>query len=524
MTKSFLYDGSSLKSFENMPEESWTTISGGTDGGEMRELFNAVPWLQRGVTMRANRTASVPFSIWQGDKEVDRSESYQNVCGFMPNPQQLILQLDTSLVMWGKGYGHIARNNFNFIKDIRFISQQSIMPVIKTDGLRRFDRILNDGKKQPKPIEETLYIWMIDPWIEYGEPRTSPALNALVSSGVLKNLDAFVSSYFERGAVKASIMTVPGGTQPDEREKLQKWYTGVISGIKNAWAMRVLNADAVTVIPIGEGVKDLANTALSKDARESISTALGIPQSLMWSSTSTDNNRIEDEKSFIKNTISPDILLIAEALNRQCFKPMGYEFKPRIQSLPEMQTDEEKRGQAFAHYRDGGMPLDLTVAMLGLDLPEGYELPEEPDPQSKPAQGNQDEKNRERKAFKNWYKNRKSADPADFTFNVLDEKDQADIINACKAKATAEDHKPLLDNLTKAIDNVRAMPLENIVNVELPKAQTVINVQPSDVIVENKVDVPEVKIDNKVLLPEPKPRTTKVKRNSHGDILEMKTD
>jgi hypothetical protein len=51
----------------------------------------------------------------------------------------------------------------------------------------------------------------------------------------------------------------------------------------------------------------------------------------------------------------------------------GMRIEFAIDELPEMQEDEAKRAQAFKLYVDGGMPAQVAAAILGVDIPKGFE-------------------------------------------------------------------------------------------------------------------------------------------------------
>jgi hypothetical protein len=55
------------------------------------------------------------------------------------------------------------------------------------------------------------------------------------SAGVLYNIDQFASNFFERGAIKATLLTVDGNPIPAEMERLEAWWKRFFSGSKSAW-------------------------------------------------------------------------------------------------------------------------------------------------------------------------------------------------------------------------------------------------------------------------------------------------
>lgn len=554
-----LYDGHRKTNINNLPEEAWEYLRGEGEDSGLKLLQKKVPWLYRGLEYRANGVASVPFAIYKGDAEFDTSEDWQNKIEIMPDPWTLLRKLEKSMTLFNYGYLAQPKNPYGIAKELRYLVPSTMKPIITEDGgLTHFERKLR-GKTIEMGIDEVVYFWGDDPYTEIGHPQSSPATAAMAAAGVLMNVDEFAAAFFERGAIKATILAVPQGTQKDERDALSKWYSGIMTGISNAFSTKVLNADAVTATVIGEGLEGLENTTLSKDKKEDISTALGIALSKMFPTTATDSNRAEDEKSYLNDTIVPQTRFYEGILNKQVFDDLGLKWKFQPQQMDLFQEDEQKRADAFSKYvaAVGRDKASIIAEMLGLELPDQYDYP---DLDSEPIEQmpitvpqNNDKKEDERGKFHRFMK-RQPENIDKFEFNFIDEIEQ----KALKAEYAVSEHDILLKSLTDSLDAVRndfkentvnvfneistpeqkapdvnvttpevvvnTPEVKNIVNVDVPEPNTVINVQPSDVVIENKVDVPDVKIENIIELPERKPRKTKVKRDSYGNIIEMDTD
>ena len=80
-----LYDGHKKTSINNLPEEAWEYLRGeGQDDG-LKKLQKSVPWLYRGMNIRAQSVASVPFALYKGETEYDVSDDWQNKIEIMPS-------------------------------------------------------------------------------------------------------------------------------------------------------------------------------------------------------------------------------------------------------------------------------------------------------------------------------------------------------------------------------------------------------------------------------------------------------
>jgi len=374
MNKLTYFDG--LKSIElsQYPDEAWEWLTGKPDNAArgLEDYFRAIPWLFRGVNMRADAVANMPFTIYRGETEIDTSAEYENTVKFMPNPVRLFKLIEMSISLMGKAYLFNVRNNAVSL-DLKYLNPTTIKPVLdESEGLVAFDRTLTRTVRYD--VEDIIYFWLEDPYIEIGEPNTSPGKAALMASGVLANVDEFVAAFFERGAIKATILGVPMGTPEPAREELKNWWQKVVSGISNAFTAKVIAADAVEATTIGEGLEGLQNTEMTKEKREDIAVALGIPMTKLWS---TEAGGIggggvveQDDKNFYQETVIPECRFIQGVLNTQVFEPAGYSLRFDYDTLDMFQEDEAQRSASLNNLVNAGMPLDLALQVLGFELDE----------------------------------------------------------------------------------------------------------------------------------------------------------
>ena len=110
-TSLMYFDGQKAVNLLNNPD-AWTILTGGSSETEdVQKYYKTVPWLWRGVDLRANAIASLPFAIVnQAGDEIDTSDDYQNKLGFLPNPANLLFLTEASLTLLGRSYLFRARN------------------------------------------------------------------------------------------------------------------------------------------------------------------------------------------------------------------------------------------------------------------------------------------------------------------------------------------------------------------------------------------------------------------------------
>jgi HK97 family phage portal protein len=346
--------------------------------------FARVPWLYRGVMDRANNVAAMPFAVTRGKTDYDASQDWQNKLQFLPDPVRLFKKLEMSLAMTGKAYLFLETNPAGFVKRALYCSPYSVEEVYDKNsgelvGYKR--KVGTQGQRMDVAPSNIVAMYLPDYLTENGPGTSSPASAALTASGVLYNADRFIANYFERGAIKATVITVDGGSQ-QEAERLRSWWGDVVAGIKNAWAAVVLRMKEVKATVIGEGLESLQNNELTSERRQDIATALGVPESRLWSAAANYATRVEDEKAYFNSTIVPDCELIAEAFNSQLFtsshRMEGFKLRFRPETMDIFQEDTNQQSQAakaFIEFLVGCPTAEIcreTAAMIGFELEDSF--------------------------------------------------------------------------------------------------------------------------------------------------------
>lgn len=367
-----------IKSIElpQYPDSAWQFLTGedaNTQKLAIADYFSVIPWLSRGVALRSSAVSAMPFCIYQGDEEI---ASYpdnwdEEMFPFFPSPGKLLWLVEASLVLTGAAY--LAAPT-TVLENLRYLLPSSVTPVMdQVHGLTGWKRQVGSMTK-PVKLEEIIYWWYPDPFVELGPATSFPARAAVQAAGVLYNVDAFAANFFKRGAIKATLLTVAGNTPKADRNALESWWASFVGGLSNAWSTKVINADMVKAVPIGEGIESLQNQSLSREKREDIATALGIPQTMLFSDASTNATAAEDTLHFLQRTIVPDCSFIATEFNQQFWSDRGYEMVFQPDELEAFQEDEAKRSAALKNLTDAGLALDVALDVLGYDLDEDQEL------------------------------------------------------------------------------------------------------------------------------------------------------
>jgi phage portal protein BeeE len=338
-------------------------------------LFQAVAFVYRGVQLRAQTLSALPFEISRDDTVVDSSEDYQNKLGWLPDPVRTLSLLEQSLCVAGYSYWFIERNQIA-IKNLNYWNPYHVEPVQdpKTGVLTGFERNVN-GKIVKFDVEDVFYVWPPDYRVELGPPLGSPVTAAFKAAGVLDSVDEFVKAFFERGGINSMLISAKGMGKAAERKSLKEYLNKVFfRGNKTSHRMEVVNAETIKAEKIGAGIEDLDNNELTNERRESVVAALGVPMSLILSSSIAGMGgggvATQDDLNFYKKTIEPEAKYIAGELNKYLFKPYGeYKINFLFDQLDVYQVDETKRALSFATYVQSDMKPEYAAVMLGLEIP-----------------------------------------------------------------------------------------------------------------------------------------------------------
>lgn len=385
MTKTILFDGKKSITLDQYPPDAWDFITGGPTPKEA-DYYKFIPTLYRGVQLRAQAVASMPFRLMKGEREYDTSADWQNKVGFMPNPTQLLHLIEAALTMTGTAYLFRERSRVA-TKELRYIVPGSVTPQIDPlKGLTGFKRPVN-GVDKNFTTDDIIYFWLPDPYVEEGPPKNYPAAAAGISSSVLLAVGYFSSGYIDHGMIRAMLFTVTGNPPESEKQKLKSWGKTFLSGMRNVFNLEVVNADTVKPVIIGEGLKELENVTLTQEMREDIAVAIGIPMSILFAGAANYATASQDDLNFLSKTVVPECDFITSILNEQIFEPLKLKWKFMPETLDAFQEDENNRAAALKTLVDSGIPLLMAMDLLGFELTDKQKaelkkLEAEPEPET----------------------------------------------------------------------------------------------------------------------------------------------
>ena len=284
-TKFRLTDGvKSINVWDVDDPTGWTPIGGDSNKALPSVL---VPPYYAAKQARMKALADMPFSIYTLDPkdknpkdgksgdEVDNSDDYKNIVGFLPNPRDFFQLTEASLIDSGCAYWYKMLNRSGYNKDMQYFVPSSIEPKYKVDDgeLDYFERRSNTQIIKLKP-EQVLYMWLPDPLVENGPPKSYPFTSAFLSASALEKINSFVQDYMGRGAIKAMMLAAKGMPNEQEATRLETWFNKFMTGVRNLrW--KIYNAEAISPTIVGEGLEAFKGLSIIDDLTRQIHTALG---------------------------------------------------------------------------------------------------------------------------------------------------------------------------------------------------------------------------------------------------------
>lgn len=390
-----LIQGSKSVRMEDLPEDAWRFISGNSGSGDVKSTYSKVAILFRCINARADAAASIPFRLENSrGRAVETSDDWQGGKGWIPHPRQLIRQFFMSMDFTNTVYAARLYNKYRVPKGLQYFLPTTITPKWDENGnLLYFERRAGNTQREMQP-EEMFYLWVQDAFTEVGASTSTPVKAAMQAAGVLGSLDAFIQTYFEHGAIDPVIGAIPRNTPSEERERAQGLLNQMVTGIRNAFQIRLVATEDVKLTqPLRNGLDSLKNNNLTQEQRENISLALGVPLSFLLGNQANFATASQEEKTLIRWGVQPRLEILYEALDEQLYKPLGVRLKPDFDNLEMFQEEEVQRGAALSSFLDavgkaqnkeqfmaaaGVFGYDITVEQADQLFPVKEEKPVEP--------------------------------------------------------------------------------------------------------------------------------------------------
>lgn len=375
MVKTFYTNGGAIKNidFPQYPDSAWNFTSGAPETKDNNELYERVAAVFRAANMGAEALASLPFALVdKRGEDFDISDDWQNKVGFLPNPRELFRLWRLSLFMTNSAYGFMESGGGKNL--LRYINPITITPIVNASvGLTGFKRTLGTTVTEYSLAEKRiLYLWRQDHTTELLPARGTEFRASMAAAGVLFYADYFTESFFSRGGIKPTMLSVKGVANVQDREKIENIWDKITRGMYK-YLGKVFNADAVTATVIGEGIDNLKDSALHEEKLADIAMAAGMPLSLLLANSANYATAQTEYITWFRDSVTPWANFMADQVNDQLFSPMGLKLEFRPEMSDPGQEDEVQRADAFSKYVTSGVKPSIAAQIVGVELPNGIE-------------------------------------------------------------------------------------------------------------------------------------------------------
>ena len=387
MDKIMLTHGGSLKAVDEI-NDSWDFVEAMKDIKDI-DLYAKVAAVYRAANLTADATSNMPFAVMKGDQDIDTSDQWTNVIGVMPNPRELIRLWRMSLFFTNTAYARLAKTNA-IKRRLWYVAPHTMR--IETDPVNgEVSEIIRGEKEHFKPDDKSLLkMWRLDFTTELLPSPNTEFLAMSQAAGILLSADFWTQNYFRNGAVKPTVVAIKGAVGTDKKDELQSAWAKFMRGLGKRFSdlAKVINADAMEVKQLGDGLGDIKDSPVYKQAIENIAMASGMPLSLLLANSANYATAQAEYAAWFRDSITPWAMWMAEELNYQIFQPAGLYFEFRPEAAEPSQQEEVERASAFSTYVSSGLLPSIAAQLVGLDLPAGIEYedldPDEPEPVQTP--------------------------------------------------------------------------------------------------------------------------------------------
>jgi HK97 family phage portal protein len=368
-----LFDGLKSYFFDDYGSH-WRTLTTATMSTDVYKLYASVPYLYRAIDIRAKTIQAIPYSVYNAKGiDVTDNEIYKQI---IQNVSELLYRTEAALCLYGRAY---------WTKDVeqRVPIPNWLLPTlvnpqyVSGKGLTHYDYYASiDSVYSGKHIRfnpDELVRFEYPSLTSEGYYGVAPGIVASNSASTLYGIDRFASGYFDRGAIKATVLSVEGNPTQKHKDELTNWFQSMLSGIRNAWTTAVLSSKVEPVV-IGAGIEELKDNDITERREKHICAALGIPHSLVSADAANYSTSLSDRLNFYTFTIIPEVEFLFSVINEQLLKPYGLTFVVEPSRLEAYQQRELQKAEGLAKL----VGTDESIMTVN-EAREKLELPEIPE-------------------------------------------------------------------------------------------------------------------------------------------------
>jgi HK97 family phage portal protein len=262
----------------------------------------------------------------------------------------------------------------------RYIPARSVKIITDPErGIVGYQITWSNGVKQYPP-DQIVYFVLENDDSEI-EPDIPPAVVALEAAGLLYASNAAPARFYAGGFVPVSLVTVPLTTQKSDVEKIESFFKRMATGIKKMFSVLGVY-EGVDVKQVGHTLKDSITPEITESARMDVAVALGIPPTVLDSTSANYATATSEMIGFYVNTVFPECSLIESFMNAQFFSQYGLRFVFDFELHEIMQSIQLAQASSVVTLTgEPPLTIDEGRAMLGYEETEETEMTPEQEPE-----------------------------------------------------------------------------------------------------------------------------------------------
>jgi HK97 family phage portal protein len=332
--------------------------------------YSMVPLIYRATKLRADAISSVPVSLLDGDNEIEWP--------FDSELESLLWLTEAGLLLSGGGYWLKSAvtdlgNGYGYVDDLIWLNPFSVeVKFNQNTGQSYFVQTAGSVRHGPWTEDEIVYFREWDP-LQDTHPGVAPSQVALGDSQLQHYITRFAYHFFEGGAMPVTVLGMEN-VREGELKRTEGIFQKMMTNIKNAFRIVGVRADAIDIETITPPMTDLAMNELYDQSKKNIASAFGVPTTMLEDPSANRATAESHRISFWAETVRPRGRLIENVMNRQLLNDAGLEIKFNFEEMDVFQVDERERASSLQAYVASGLPLDISLRTLGIDLsPEDWE-------------------------------------------------------------------------------------------------------------------------------------------------------
>jgi len=424
-----IYSEKAIKAaVSSFPPEAWTSLD--KQESKVAELVSQVSWLYSIEHWRAGAMSGLPIELQRNGDKIERADWPVDM-----NLPDLLYRYSLAMDLYGASYLFQVMQGSRIVEVKWFDPQTISIEANERVGLVGFTRTLG-ANKQTYPVKNgrSRVMWTWLPGMAEVAPGDPPANVVKDAAETLRYMSRTTRGFFEKGAIDNWVLFGPQSAIPEpQRAGFIKWWRRVMmGGSTTQGSMEVLHPDSrLERISSDPGAWILPE--LNDMNAENIAMAHQTPLMLLRPEQGSDKAMMDRVTlSWINGVIIPQAQRVIDTLNYQLFDDLGYELVIMAESMNVNQEEEVLKAQAVAQYVAAGETLANAYRILGIDLPDDYEVaPDEPEPEPMPLQPQPEQLQQppeleqnvlraiDARAVRTWIKKRPDADLNDFKSNHL---------------------------------------------------------------------------------------------------------